>query len=314
MSTAMGDTGEGRALPCVTVVIPTHNRPELMRRALASALDQDYAGYVEVIVVFDKSEVDESIVTESAQRVVRVTANERTSGLAGARNTGILRASGSLVAFLDDDDAWEPNKLSVQVAALDAEPGAEFCTTAMVIEYEEGTSIRLADRTHVTHLELVRSRMSMLHSSSFLIRRDALVDGIGLVDETLPRSMAEDWDLLLRASNRRPILNVDRPLVRVRWGETSYFAQAWEIRNESQLWLLEHHPAMRSDPQGAAHSYGKLAFGSAALGRRREAVRWAGRAMRANWREPRTYIALGVVCGVPWKWAVAKLNERGHGI
>jgi glycosyltransferase involved in cell wall biosynthesis len=307
-------TPEASGLPDVTAVIPTHNRPELMRRALASVLDQDYAGHIEIIVVFDKSEIDESVVEQRTNRVVRVAGNERTPGLAGARNTGILRASGSLVAFLDDDDAWVPTKLSAQVAALAAEPAAELCTTAMLIEYDDSESVRLAGRSHVDHVDLIRSRMSMLHSSSFVIRREALVGGIGLVDETLPKSMAEDWDLLLRAARRHPIVNVDQPLVRVRWGETSYFAQAWEVRNQSQLWLLEHHPAMRSDPHGAAHSFGKLAFGSAALGHRRESVVWAWRAMRSNWREPRAYIALGVVAGVPWRWAVEQLNQRGHGI
>ncbi|MFC7757306.1 hypothetical protein ACFQY4_03945 [Catellatospora bangladeshensis] len=67
---------------------------------------------------------------------------------------------------------------------------------------------------------LARSRMSMLHSSGFLARREALLaDGaIGPVSEDAPGSQNEDWDLLLRAARRHPIVHVDEPLVRVLWG------------------------------------------------------------------------------------------------
>ena len=61
----------------------------------------------------------------------------------------------------------------------------------------------------VTHADLLQSRMAMLHSSTFLIRRASLLDGIGLVNEAAPQSQNEDWDLLLRASARRDIVHVD---------------------------------------------------------------------------------------------------------
>jgi hypothetical protein len=174
---------------------------------------------------------------------------------------------------------------------------------------------RLAHRTAVTHAELVRSRLAMLHSSSFLARRTALLDGIGLVDETMPQSMAEDWDLLLRAAARQPIVHVDEPLVRVQWGPSSYFADRWAVRNEARLWMLEHHPEMRCDPVGAGLSFGKLAYGCAMLGRRREALRWVVRAIRANWQEPRAYLATLVALHlVSGQWIVDQLNRRGHGI
>ena len=66
--------------------------------------------------------------------------------------------------------------------------------------------------------------MAMLHSSTFLIRREALLDSIGLVDERIPGGQNEDWDLLLRASSASPIAVVDQPLVRVRWGRASHYA------------------------------------------------------------------------------------------
>ena len=300
----------------VSVVIPTHDRPAEVRRAIDSVLAQEYDGPLDVVVVFDRAEPDLSLVADG-ERPVRVLANDRAPGLAGGRNTGILAATGDLVAFCDDDDEWLAGKLGAQVSALEASPEAELVTTAMVVDHRGTEIVRRAGSDPIGHLEhsaFVRSRMAMLHSSSFVFRRSALLDGIGLVDETLPQSMAEDWDLLLRASARTPVVHVDEPLVRVAWG-ASYFAERWQVRNDAQLWLLEHHPEMRTDRVAAGLSYGKLAFGSAALGRRRESWSYAVRALRARPVEPRAWLALLVCCRlVSWQRVVQVLNRRGHGI
>jgi glycosyltransferase involved in cell wall biosynthesis len=267
-----------------------------------------------VVVVFDRAEPDLSMVN-AGDRPVRVLANDRSPGLAGSRNTGILASAGDLVAFCDDDDEWLPGKLVAQVDALVSAPEAELVTTAMVVDYRGAETVRLAGSERFEHTAFVRSRMAMLHSSSFLFRRDALLDGIGLVDETLPQSMAEDWDLLLRASNRSPVVHVDQPLVRIAWGGSSYFVEQWQVRNDAQLWLLEHHPEMGRDPVAAGLSFGKLAFGSAALGRRRESLAFARCALRARPVEPRAWLALLVCCRLmSWQRVVKVLNRRGHGI
>lgn len=314
IATGRAPRGVDEAWPTVSVIVPTHQRPELVRRAVASIVEQDYPGRVDVIVVFDRCDVDRTVERMGSGVQVIATANTRTPGLAGARNSGIICSQGDLVAFCDDDDAWEPGKLTTQVAALLDQPDAEFATTAMVVDFQGRSNIRLAGKDRVGHLDLLRSRMAMLHSSSFVIWRSALIDGIGLVDETLPQSMAEDWDLLLRAADRQPIVHVDQPLVRIQWGGSSYFVQQWQVRNDAQLWLLEHHPEMGRDPIAAGLSYGKLAFGAAALGRRREALGWAARALRARWREPRAVLALAVCAGLRWEWVARQLNARGHGI
>ena len=165
--------GTAVSWPSVGVVIPTRNRPRLLRRALDAVLAQDYPGPLRVVVVHDQTEPDQSL-AEAGERPVAVLANWRTPGLAGARNTGILALDTDLVAFCDDDDAWAPAKLSRQVAALRARPGAEFVTCAIEVEYDGRYTPRLAGRDAVTLDDLARSRMAMLHSSTFLVRRTAL--------------------------------------------------------------------------------------------------------------------------------------------
>ncbi|MEH1129169.1 glycosyltransferase family 2 protein [Micromonospora sp. CPCC 206061] len=299
--------------PSVGVVIPTRNRPKLLRRALSSVRSQNYPGRLRVVVVHDQSEPDYLLATTEGVPVL-VAANWRTPGLAGARNTGILALDTDLVAFCDDDDQWAPDKLRHQVAALG---DGEFATCAIEVEYNGRHTPRLAGCEAVTVDHLARSRMSMLHSSSFLIRRAALIDSarLSLVAEDAPGSQNEDWDLLLRAARRSPIAHVDQPLVRVLWGRSSHYAYEYATKISSLRWMMARHPEIRGCPPGAARVYGQLACWSAATGNRGAAWRWTREAVRANWREPRAAIALAAMTGtVKVENVLNALHKRGRGI
>lgn len=298
--------------PSVGVVIPTHDRPQPLRAAIASATGQDYPGELQVVVVHDRSEPDQSLADGST---VRVLPNTRTPGLAGARNTGVLALSTDLVAFCDDDDEWLPGKLRRQVGALREDPAAEFASCGIMVDFEGRHNARLVGRDRITYQDLLRSRMMMVHSSTYLVRRAALLQGLGLVDESIPGSQNEDWDLALRAARRHPIVYVDEPLVRVAWGNSSYFAQRWETKISSLLWMLDHHPDIGRCPAGAARVYAQVSFGYACLGRRAEAWRWARRALRSNWHERRVPFAVAVASGIiSGETVLRHLNARGHGI
>ena len=305
--------------PSVGVVIPTRNRPELVRKAIAAVRDQRYPGGLKILVVYDQTEPDyllASSSTEAGSVPVLVLTNWRTSGLAGARNTGILALDTELVAFCDDDDRWAPDKLRHQVSALLAEPESDFATCAIEIEYEGRTTARLAGRSRVTVDELARSRMAMLHSSTFLVRRAALTtDAIGLVAEDAPGSQNEDWDLLLRAARRAPIVHLDEPLVRELWGRSSHYAYEYATKISSLRWMMQRHPEIAGCPPGAARVYGQLACWSAATGNRSQAWQFSKEAVRANWKEPRTAIALAAMTGaVKVENVLSALHRRGRGI
>jgi glycosyltransferase involved in cell wall biosynthesis len=300
------------AQPTVGVVLPTRDRPELLRAALASVLRQDYPGDVRAVVVYDRSEPDHTLAHDDR---VRVVANSRSPGLAGARNTGILALDTDLVAFCDDDDEWLPGKLRAQAAALLARPGAEFASCGILVDFNGRGSPRLAGRDEVTYQDLLRSRMAMVHSSTYLMWRSALTGSIGLVTEEIPGSHNEDWDLALRAARRHPIIHVDEPLVRVRWGRTSYFASEWEAKASSLRWMLRHHPDLERCRPGAARVYGQLAFAHACMGQRGECWQWVRRAVRSNWHERRIPFALAVASGVVSGDSILRqLHAHGHGI
>ncbi len=308
-------SGAGADLPSIGVVIPTRNRPELMRRALDAVLAQDYAGKLRAIVVYDGTAPD-YMLARAEPHPVMVLSNWRTPGLAGTRNTGVLGLDTDLVAFCDDDDQWLPGKLTAQVNALLAAPeGTEFITCAVEVEHEGNFVPRLAGQTVVELDDLVKSRMAMLHSSTFLARRLALTGGLGLVAEEAPGSQNEDWDLLLRAAKRAPIVHVDEPLVRVLWASTSHFAYEYATKISSLRWMMSRHPEIRGCRPGAARVYGQLACWSAASGNRRDALMFTRKAVRNNWREPRAAIAIAAATGVvSVDRVLGALHRRGHGI
>jgi glycosyltransferase involved in cell wall biosynthesis len=296
--------------PSVSVVVPTRDRPELLHRAVTSILAQSFPGDLECIVVFDQSPPAPLSFESTAGRQVRVLTNDRTRGLAGARNTGIVSGSGSLIAFCDDDDEWHPDKLSLQADRLQS---AEFVVCGVRIHHAGHETVRLPP-PEIGLADLVRSRITAVHPSTFVIRRDALI-GMGLVDEKIPGSYGEDYDLLMRAARRGPIVAVAEPLADVHWHRQSFFAEGWSSRASALEYLLDKHPEFAGDRRGLARMQGRIAFAQAALQRRAAAGRSSWRAIRNNPAERRAYLALAVASGaVPASLIMRLANQRGRGI
>jgi glycosyltransferase involved in cell wall biosynthesis len=107
----------------VSVIIPTHSRPNLLPRAVDSA--RSAATEVEIIVVDDASTDQTASVCKSLKGVKYIRL-DRNQGVAGARNVGILTSTGNYVAFLDDDDLRLPGSLDLQAAAMEESPEAGF--------------------------------------------------------------------------------------------------------------------------------------------------------------------------------------------
>lgn len=301
-------------LPLVSVVVATHNRPEMLRAALRSVAAQDYTGPVEVVVVFDQSEPDLTLADDDPHRTVRVVANtEHRPGLAGARNTGVLAARGEYVAFCDDDDEWLPTKLTAQVSRLQA-GDALTAVSGVWIRYEESEVARVPRAADVTLAGLTRRRVTAAHPSSVVVRRDALLGPIGLVDEDIPGSYGEDYDWILRACKAGEVAVVEEPLVRVHWG-SSLFSSRWRTIVEAIDYTLEKHADVLTDRRGLAWLHGRRAFALAALGDRGPALRSAWRTFRHSPRELRAYIAAAVALGlVRAPWLMHQAHRRGRGI
>jgi glycosyltransferase involved in cell wall biosynthesis len=298
-------------LPLVTVVIATRDRPEMLRTAIAAVAAQTYRGPIECLAVFDRSEPDMALEDESPLRSVRVLTNQRAPGLAGARNTGILAAKGQFVAFCDDDDVWRPEKLELQVDALGT---ALTSVTGIVIDYGGRQVERVPTRDSFTLENLVRDRLMEAHPSTVLMRRDALLDEIGLVDEEIPGSYGEDFDFIIRAVQAGPVSVVEQPLVDVRWGQ-SMFSRDWKTIIDAIDYMIAKHEVFRSDRRALARLYGRRAFANAALGETRQSLRDSWRTVRSSVTEKRAYVSLLVAAHLVSAPRLLDLaHRRGRGI
>ena len=144
--------------PKVTVLIDTYNHERFVERAITSAIEQDFpASDVEILVVDDGStDATPAIVKRFAPRVAYL--RKENGGQASAFNFGIPRARGEIVAFLDGDDWWQKNKLSVVVETFEKNPQAGVVGHG-IIEIDSAT--------------LKGSSLSPEHPGYFDLRSDA---------------------------------------------------------------------------------------------------------------------------------------------
>lgn len=300
-----------------TVVVPTRHRPELLRDALRSFFAQTSDSIVEIIVVFDQSPVDplDDLRAECPDTItLRTVRNHRRPGLAGARNTGIVQASGDLVAFCDDDDEWLPHKLAAQLELWEQHPWASAVGTGMRIETEGYIRTKSAP-PRMSFDDFLHSRDFRIPSSGLLLRRADLLGPVGLVDEDLPSAYGEDWDLLLRLSAQADLVNVVDPVVVVHWNRPSFYADRWHGIADGLSYLLDKYPEFERSRKGMSRMSGQIGFAKAALGQRREAVGWAWRSLRRDPIQVRAWAALPVAAGVIDGGRLVTLaNSRGRGL
>jgi len=198
----------------VSVIIPTYNRGWILREAIESVLAQDYENF-ELIVVNDGSNDDtERILAEYGGSITVL--EQANQGVSAARNNGVAHANGTLIAFLDSDDLWLPEKLSVQVAFFQANPEALVCQTQETW-IRDGRRIYPKNRHQKqSGLFFGRSLDLCLVSPSAVMMKKHLFEEVGGFDEKLPA--CEDYDLWLRVGVRIPIFLIDEPLVIKRGG------------------------------------------------------------------------------------------------
>lgn len=198
-----GDAGRTPASLAVSVIIPAYNSAQFICEALDSVFAQDFSDH-ETILVNDGSpdtEHLEEVLAPCRDRIIYLKQENR--GPAAARNAAIRTARGEYVAFLDSDDAWLPNYLSVQMRALRGDPGLDLVYSDAIMFGDSTFSGGLfsehnPSRGEANFESLVRWDCTVITSCT-VARKEALV-AAGLFDESFYH--AEDFDLWLRLAHR----------------------------------------------------------------------------------------------------------------
>lgn len=193
----------------VSVILATNRAGRFLDEAVASLAAQSVRGY-ELIVVDDGSPQPDAVRQSAAAVPGAVVLRQEAAGPAAARNAGVGYARGRWLAFLDDDDRWHPDRLSAQLRALDASPGAVAGYCGMRTIDADGRVLSEADQIAVRdHADIAR-RLTGIILPNFMVRRATFL-AVGGFDPHL--RLAEDLDLLLRVSAEGEILFEPRGLV-----------------------------------------------------------------------------------------------------
>ena len=197
-------------MPRVSVIIPTFNRSKKVVRAIESVLNQSIKDF-EIIVVDDGSTDNTNKTLSKYMSSIKYIRQSVNRGVSAARNRGIKNSTASWIAFLDSDDYWLNEKLSVQIEFVDRNPGAVACQTEE-IWIRNGKRINPKRRHKKPSGDIFKQSLKLcLVSPSSVILKRSLFKEVGFFDETLPA--AEDYDLWLRISCRYPIYLIDKGLV-----------------------------------------------------------------------------------------------------
>lgn len=240
----------------ISAVITTHNRPQLVFRALSSVLAQRRAAD-EILLVDDGSDDNGAWWRAASFPEVRYHWQER-RGISGARNLGIRRARSEWIAFLDDDDEWRPNKLAEQERHLRAHPQARVlhCDETWL---RNGVPVTQKKRHHKPSGWIFRHCLPRccISPSAVLIHRQVFADA-GRFDDTLP--VCEDYDMWLRLAARYPVHCVRQPLLIKHGGHAGQLSRTHWGMDRFRILALEKCLASGAlDAADRAAAWGTLA-------------------------------------------------------
>lgn len=203
--------------PKVSVILPTYNRPDRLTEALQSILRQTCQDFEIVVVNDGGTDVGATVAALNDGRIMYIQ-HDRNRGLAASRNTGLTAASGTYIAYLDDDDRYLPNHLETLVSVLDQGEYKVAYTDAWRVHeqvvdnrhIEIGRDVPYSYDFNAAHL-LVSNYFPVL---CMMHRRDCL-EQVGRFDESLYAH--EDWDLWIRMATVFPFKHMPCTTAEFSW-------------------------------------------------------------------------------------------------
>ena len=193
--------------PRVSVIIPTYNRRHVLLESIASVQAQT-RGDLEILVCDDGStdgsrEAVQALMEKDSR--IRWIQGEHSGFPSVNRNRGIRGAKGEWIAFQDSDDLWLPEKIERQLQILRSAPGASFIYCYAAALQADGEKRRMTPYSIPREGRMFETLLfySIVQTPTVLVRRD-LLERVGLFDEQLGLTIAEDYELYLRLAAEAP--------------------------------------------------------------------------------------------------------------
>jgi len=204
---------KGSKVPPVSVILPTYNRAEIVKRSILSVLNQTYKNF-ELIIVDDAStDKTQMVVEEFSDRRIKYLRNTQNLGPAASRNIGIKASRGIFIAFQDSDDEWHTMKLKAQIDAIhrfDKKTGVIYTSTLR--KYDDKQYKIPSNKVKKKEGYLFRSMILgryLVPTPSALVKKICF-EKCGYFDEKL--QVLEEWDIWIRMSKYFKFGYVNKPM------------------------------------------------------------------------------------------------------
>lgn len=230
----------------ISVVIPTYNRYEVLKRALNSVYAQTHQP-TEVIVIDDGSTDATSQITEDFPSIIY--RYQENAGVSSARNLGISLCTNEWIAFLDSDDEWHEEKLALQISLHVSDESLKFSYTDECW-IRDDKEVKIPKKFHKHSGDIFEQCLShcIIAPSSVVIHK-SILDDIGVFDESL--EVCEDYDLWLRLTCRYKAGLVDKALTIKHGGDDDQLSTKHWGMDRFRVQALEKLLALH--PQGTSH-------------------------------------------------------------
>ena len=200
----------------VSVIIPTYNRPDDLRNAIQSVLNQTYKNF-ELVIVNDAGTDVEHLVKEFNNNKIKYIVHKKNKGLAAARNTGLKSAKGKYIAFLDDDDIFYENHLETAISELKQNEKVVYTDAVRATIKKENGKNTIVNKSVPYSIDYDRNKLLIgnIAPVNCFVFEKSLADKAGLFDESLP--VLEDWDFWLKLSSITSFKHIKKETVQVNW-------------------------------------------------------------------------------------------------
>jgi glycosyltransferase involved in cell wall biosynthesis len=202
--------------PLVSVVVPTYNRPDFLKKTVQSIAEQTYKN-IEIIIVsngFNKN--NQKVAQEFNDSRIIYADQENSGGPASPRNHGIKIAKGKYVAFCDDDDLWMPDKIEKQIKALEENLEYGLCYSKM-LRFDGQKEWANPGEEGPASLQSLLYINTVPISSVFM--RKSLIDKFGGFSESNKVGSSEDYEFLLRHAAETNFYFLDEYLIKYWCGD-----------------------------------------------------------------------------------------------